>query len=470
MPIRPFDAGIRSSGIVSPTIRSASSAPRRNVSVARSTSTSASRIGLPASSAMSRPELLAAGLDPGADVPEDRAALVGRQRPGHLERRDGRLDRLLVLRLASRGTSRPAGWSGWAGLLTSSRSSDSTQRPARKIGWGFVPAVVVIGRLLGWSVMSSYPADGPTNPPPTCAPPSASVPARVSISRRSTRRRRTGTRRRSAAELAAGLERLTDLQDRLWAEGKHTVLVVLQGIDAAGKDGTVRHVMGAFNPQGCPVTSFKVPVRRGARPRLPLAHPPRGPGQGRDRHLQPLPLRGRARRPRPRPRPEGGLVASATTRSTSSSGLLAEEGTTIVKFFLYIDRDEQRERLQARSTTRQALEVPLGDLEERKRWDDYTARVRGHARRAARPTTAPWYVIPANRKWFRNLAVADDPGRHARRPEAALPEPAEDLKGVTVGVAAAPGRESRCGDVAPDEPRLEWRRGAGGERLDPLPR
>ena len=107
MPTRPFDAGIRSSGIVSPTIRSASSAPSRNVRTARSTSISASRIGLAGLEGDEPAELLAASLDPGADVPQDRAALVGRQRPGHLERRDGGLDRLLVLGLG--GVERRAG-------------------------------------------------------------------------------------------------------------------------------------------------------------------------------------------------------------------------------------------------------------------------------------------------------------------------------------------------------------------------
>ena len=68
------------------------------------------------------------------------------------------------------------------------------------------------------------------------------------------------TKETSAGELQKGLDRLTDLQDRLWAEAKHPVLIVLQGIDAAGKDGSVKHVMGAFNPMGCSVTSFKVPT------------------------------------------------------------------------------------------------------------------------------------------------------------------------------------------------------------------
>ena len=104
------------------------------------------------------------------------------------------------------------------------------------------------------------------------------------------------------------MERLRDLQDRLWAEAKHSVLVVLQGIDAAGKDGTIAKVMEAFNPQGCPVTSFKVPTAE------ELAHDflwrihKRTPGKGEIGDLQPVALRGRPRRPGPRPRPEDGLV------------------------------------------------------------------------------------------------------------------------------------------------------------------
>ncbi len=103
----------------------------------------------------------------------------------------------------------------------------------------------------------------------------------------------------AAIALATQLGRMADLQDRFWAEGKRSILVVLQGIDAAGKDGTINKVMEAFNPQGCPVTSFKVPSDRGTGPRLPLARPPEGAAQGRDRHLQSVALRGRAGRARP---------------------------------------------------------------------------------------------------------------------------------------------------------------------------
>ena len=96
----------------------------------------------------------------------------------------------------------------------------------------------------------------------------------------------------------------------------------------------------------------------------------------------------------------------ATTRSTRSSGILAENGTTIVKFFLAIDKDEQRERFQARfDDPRKSWKFSMGDLEERKRWDDYQAAF-DDALSKTSTCHAPWYVIPGNRKWFRNLAVA----------------------------------------------------------------
>ena len=101
-------------------------------------------------------------------------------------------------------------------------------------------------------------------------------------------------------ELAKLGEELFDLQDLLWGARRNSVLVILQGRDSAGKDGAIKHVAGFLNPRGVHVTSFGVPDSRGARARLPLAHPPPRASQGRVRHLQPLALRGRARRPRAR--------------------------------------------------------------------------------------------------------------------------------------------------------------------------
>lgn len=208
------------------------------------------------------------------------------------------------------------------------------------------------------------------------------------------------------AELEARHDRLSDLQDRLWAEGKQAVLVVLQGMDGSGKDGTIRNVMGAFNPQGCSISSFKVPTP------IELAHDylwrvhQRVPGHGeigvfnRSHYEDVLVVR------------VENLVSKAVwshryDQINAFEGTLGASGTTILKFFLHIDRDEQRERFEARlADPTKRWKFRLGDLEVRKRWDDYMEAYEAALSRCS-TDAAPWYVIPANRKWFRNIAVAE---------------------------------------------------------------
>jgi PPK2 family polyphosphate:nucleotide phosphotransferase len=205
--------------------------------------------------------------------------------------------------------------------------------------------------------------------------------------------------------LAKELERLTDLQDRLWAEEKRALLIVLQGIDTSGKDGTIRTVAGAFNPQGCVVSSFKVPTPE------ELAHDflwrvhRRVPGKGfigifnRSHYEDVLVVRVHSLVPEDVWRARSGQIRDFER-------LLNETGTTIVKFMLHISRDEQRDRLQARyDDPAKHWKFSLGDLDERRRWDDYMAAYE-EALSETSTADAPWYVIPANRKWFRNLAVA----------------------------------------------------------------
>jgi PPK2 family polyphosphate:nucleotide phosphotransferase len=238
-------------------------------------------------------------------------------------------------------------------------------------------------------------------------------------------------REKAKAELAAGLDRLTDLQDRIWAEGKRRILVVLQGIDAAGKDGTIRHVMGAFNPQGCPVTSFKVPTGQElAHDYLWRVHRS-VPGNGeigifnRSHYEEVLIVRVHGLVPKAR-------WAKRFDQINAFEQMLAEEGTTIVKFFLYIDRDEQRARLQARlDDPTKNWKFRLGDLEERKLWDDYIAAYEDALSRCS-TAEAPWYVIPSNRKWFRNLAVANILADTLDDLKPSYPKSAEDLTGVVV--------------------------------------
>jgi PPK2 family polyphosphate:nucleotide phosphotransferase len=235
----------------------------------------------------------------------------------------------------------------------------------------------------------------------------------------------------ASAELEEGLARLTDLQDRLWAEGKRRVLVVLQGIDAAGKDGTLRHVMGAFNPQGCPVTSFKVPSPEElAHDYLWRVHR-RVPGKGeigvfnRSHYEDVLIVRVHDLVPKK-------VWSRRYDQINAFERLLVEEGTTIVKFFLYIDRDEQRERFRARlDDPDKRWKFRLGDLEERKRWDDYIAAFEEALTRCS-TAEAPWYIIPSNRKWFRNLAVANILADTLDELDPHYPPPPEDLTGVVV--------------------------------------
>ncbi|HEX3427976.1 MAG TPA: polyphosphate kinase 2 family protein [Candidatus Limnocylindrales bacterium] len=231
--------------------------------------------------------------------------------------------------------------------------------------------------------------------------------------------------------LRKGLDRLTSLQDRIWAEAKHPILIVLQGIDAAGKDGTVKHVMSAFNPLGCNVTSFKVPTSvEAAHDYLWRVHQ-RVPAKGeisifnRSHYEDVLVVRVHGFVPEK-------VWQRRYDQINAFERLLVEEGTTIVKFFLMIDRDEQKRRLQSRiDDPTKNWKFKLGDLAERKLWDDYMAAYEDALSRCS-TEQAPWYVIPANRNWFRNLAVAEILADTLDAFKPAYPPPTEDLSKVVI--------------------------------------
>ena len=201
------------------------------------------------------------------------------------------------------------------------------------------------------------------------------------------------------------LGRLGDLQDRLWAEAKHAVLVVLQGIDSSGKDGAMKKVMTAFNPQGCPVASFKVPsAEEIAHDYLWRVHQ-RVPRKGevgvfnRSHYEEVLVVRVHELVPKQ-------TWSKHYDEINDFERMLTDNGTTIVKFFLHIDRDEQRRRFQARyDDPTKRWKFSMADLEERKLWDDYQAAFEDALTKTSMDR-APWYVIPANHKWVRDLAVA----------------------------------------------------------------
>lgn len=200
-------------------------------------------------------------------------------------------------------------------------------------------------------------------------------------------------------------DRLFALQDKMWAEAKRSVLVVLQGIDASGKDGTIRRVMTAFNPQGCVVTSFKVPTAEEAAHDFLWRIHKHTPGKGeiaifnRSHYEQVLVVRVHDLEPK-------SVWSRHYEHIKNFEQLLTDSGTTIVKFFLHISKDEQRQRFQERyDMQRKRWKFSMADLEERKLWDKYMGAYED-AIATTSTKNAPWYVIPANRNWMRNLAVS----------------------------------------------------------------
>jgi PPK2 family polyphosphate:nucleotide phosphotransferase len=201
------------------------------------------------------------------------------------------------------------------------------------------------------------------------------------------------------------LDRLRELQHLLYAESKRSVLVVLQAMDAGGKDGTIRHVMGPLNPQGVKVTSFKAPTDEELAHdflwRVHKATPARGEIAifNRSHYEDVLIVRVRSLVPRK-------VWAKRYALINTFEKLLAVSGTHIVKFYLHISPDEQLERLRARfeDPTKHWKANP-GDFEARRDWDAYAEAFETALSKCSKPH-APWYVVPANRKWFRNLVVS----------------------------------------------------------------
>ena len=240
-------------------------------------------------------------------------------------------------------------------------------------------------------------------------------------------------RKKDEAEttLAANLARLTDLQARIWAEAKHAVLIVLQGIDAAGKDGTIKVIAGAFNPQGTPVTSFKEPSS------LELAHdflwrihaavPEKGDIGvfNRSHYEQVLIVRVHGLEPEARWR-------NHYRQINDWERMLTEEGVTILKFFLAIDKDEQRRRFQDRvdDPTKRWKFSPT-DLPERERWTDYQVAFEEMLSETS-TDWARWHVIPANHNWLRNLAISEIVADALGDLNPQYPEPAAGIEGLKV--------------------------------------
>ena len=199
--------------------------------------------------------------------------------------------------------------------------------------------------------------------------------------------------------------RLAELQYLLYAENKRALLVVLQGVDTAGKDGTIRHVMSGLNPQGCRVKSFKAPTSEELDHdflwRVHSAVPPKGEVGifNRSHYEDVIAVRVHGLQPRP-------VWEKRYEQINAFERHLAENDVAILKFFLHISREEQRNRIQERiDDPKKRWKLSPLDFEERKFWNDYQRAYEDALSRCSKPR-APWFIVPANRNWFRNLAVS----------------------------------------------------------------
>ena len=233
------------------------------------------------------------------------------------------------------------------------------------------------------------------------------------------------------ADLKRNAKLLQELQRVLWAEGKHSLLIVLQAMDAGGKDGTIRHVFRGVNPQGCQVTSFKVPTKEELAHdylwRIHKATPRRGyMGIFNRSHYEDV-LVVRVHNLVP---PE--VWQQRYEQINHFEKLLADTGTTILKFFLHISKEEQKQRFEARlKDPRKNWKFSMGDVEERGYWDDYMRAFEEALSRCSTPW-APWYVIPANHKWYRNVAVSQIIIETLQRLDMKYPPPLPDAGGIVI--------------------------------------
>lgn len=215
-----------------------------------------------------------------------------------------------------------------------------------------------------------------------------------------------GDEEQTKADTAALAKEIDTLQDRLYAEGSRSLLVILQGTDTSGKDGTIRSVFNATGPLGVSVHAFGPPSK------LELAHdylwrvhavcPRRGTiGIFNRSHYEDV-LIGKVRKFAPE-----AVIEQRYEQINAFEKILAENGTTILKFMLHISKDEQKERLQARlDDPTKNWKFNPGDLEDREHWDVYQEAYETMLHRCSTPW-APWHVIPADRKWVRNAAIAN---------------------------------------------------------------
>lgn len=225
--------------------------------------------------------------------------------------------------------------------------------------------------------------------------------------------------------------KLEELQELLYAQHKHKVLIVLQAMDTGGKDGTIRHVFEGVNPSGVRVASFKVPTNEELDHDYLWRVHKQTPGKGeivifnRSHYEDVLVVRVHKLVPK-------SVWSKRYAQINDFERMLVEEGTTILKFFLHIDKKEQKSRLQARlDTPNKQWKFSAGDLAERKLWPEYLEAYQD-AISSTSSEWAPWYIVPANRKWYRNLVIANIIIQTLTNLKMDYPEPTEKLNEISI--------------------------------------
>jgi len=244
-----------------------------------------------------------------------------------------------------------------------------------------------------------------------------------------------GSRKKAERQMADRQARLAELQEPLYAERSRSLLVVLQGTDTSGKDGTIKHVIGGMNPQGCRILGFKAPTKEELRHHFLWRIKRQLPDPGlvgifnRSHYEDVLVVK------------VHGLVTEETVdrrygEINRFEQKVVDGGTTVVKVCLLISKEEQRERLLAR------LEDPTkrwkfnpADLDDRDRWDEFQAAYQTALNRCS-TEAAPWYVIPADRKWYRNWAVAEILVETLEEMDPQYPQPDLDIDALRARLAA----------------------------------
>ena len=240
-----------------------------------------------------------------------------------------------------------------------------------------------------------------------------------------------GGKQKARQELDILRERLVSLQELLYAEHKHSVLIVLQAMDTGGKDSTIRSIFEGVNPQGVRVACFKEPTPEELDHDFLWRIHRQAPGKGeivifnRSHYEDVLVVAVKKMA-------AADIIRQRYEHINSFEKMLADEGTVILKFFLHIDKDEQKRRLEERlSEPEKQWKFRVGDLADRKLWDAYMKAYERALRKTSTPW-APWYVIPANKKWYRNLLVSKVIVEQLEGLRMKYPQPEKDITKIRI--------------------------------------